>query len=119
MMRYLVCIVPFLMSSCSIVESDEKGEVTAMLASSGVVLNNGLDRTVYVFLVGSNTQHLIDWGPSITSDNAVPGRSSRTFDNQLLDLVADEEDLAVYWWHATVKDGQLVADELNYFVVTR
>ncbi len=117
MLLLVVCIS--CTTSCDTLEKNTPGELTGELTLVGLQLNNSLDRTVYVFPVGSNTAHLIDWAPGIHEQGAVRGQSSRTFGYDQLNYVLGEEDLIVYWWPAVFRDGNLVPGEVKQFVLPR
>ncbi|MEM8487659.1 MAG: hypothetical protein AAF564_19060 [Bacteroidota bacterium] len=106
----LMCLV-----ACDATEALEAGTVTATISAEGVELNNGLARSVHVFPVGANTAAVINWAPNITNENAIAGRSSRTYALEDLYSIEGEEVLIVYWWYAVHRNGKLGPSDVQSF----
>lgn len=105
----------FCLAACDAIETTDAGQLTGAITEDGVVLVNGLSHSVHVFPVGANTAAVINWAPNISSENAIAGRSSRTYSLEQLYSLEGEEVLIVYWWYATHRDGKLGTSEIQFF----
>ncbi len=113
----VVMLVTVTFFGCAIVDNEEPSvdEVNVRTTGTHVLLSNGLESTVYYFMVGRQLSVLIDWIPHLDDDQSVAaGRSvAIPYEDIMMNSDTGETEVIVYWWQATMRDGKRVPGDIT------
>lgn len=114
-MRYALIIGLFALIACSI--DPTRDEVSAFMSGRTLIIDNNFDEPVYFFIIGNLALAYTNWAPILSENNSVRAERSRSV--SIDDIFMDEADveIAVIWWRAVEKDGEMGAGVLQGITV--
>lgn len=109
-----------LLPGCNLLGSDEDTfsveQVYVVVDENGIIIVNGSDERIYTFVVGQEAAMAIRWVPRIGLNPVIAqGQREERFE----DIIKEEGEtsFSVYWWRATVHDGDVVPGEVQHIEV--
>ncbi len=110
----IILLIAITFLGCNSDDLVMEGDLELSINNDQLELKNTSKQSIYYFASDIDALALITWAPTISDENKVSSKSTVSIAlTEVTGYSSSTEEIAVYYWGAVKKDGELVAGEVQ------